>query len=133
MRVACRLATPVPFPPTAEPSHAPSAVPTDASTEKLPERLMCQSTGDPHVFPFIGGKFDIHHEGVFTNMEYKEEDNQFIFQSKMTYCRPAQPWLGGLTIKCVFGLALQTSEGVKLETSSKMAHIRYNGKKVTKR
>lgn len=122
-----------PTPPTENPTKHPTLVPTLPSTEKLPERLMCQATGDPHIFPFIGGKFDIHHEGVFTNMEYKEEDNQFIFQSKMTYCRPAQPWSGGLTIKCVFGLALQTSEGVKLETSSKMAHIRYNGKKVTKR
>lgn len=90
---------------------------------------MCQSTGDPHIFPFIGGKFDIHHEGVFTVMQHKS----FIFQSKLTYCRPARAWSGGLSLKCNFGFAVQTSEGQVFETNGGIKHILHNGKKVHKR
>ena len=32
----------------------------------VPPRVECTVQGDPHVAPFIGGHFDLQHEGVFT-------------------------------------------------------------------
>ena len=90
---------------------------------------MCQCTGGPHCFPFIGGKFDIHQAGVFQIMKLGD----FNFQAKLVTCRAKQPWSGGLTVKCIFGLALQTSAGNIMTTDARMRHIKLKGKRVRKR
>jgi hypothetical protein len=45
----------IPVPPARVP------MPTHPPTFSIPERLMCTLTGDPHVTPFLGANFDIHH------------------------------------------------------------------------
>ena len=65
-------------PPTIAPTGKPSAAPstlepssvaptTGAPSTQTPvaARLECTVQGDPHVAPFVGGHFDLHHEGVF--------------------------------------------------------------------
>ena len=34
--------------------------------------------GDPHIAPFIGGNFDLHHAGVFRVLKYKKLELQVL-------------------------------------------------------
>jgi len=79
--------------------------------------LICFSGGDPHFYPFIGGKFDLHHEGIFQTIKY--EPAHFEIQQQIVYCRPEQDWSGGLTVKCNAGLAVRIDAENIVETSYK--------------
>ena len=63
---------------------------------------MCQYSGDPHLSPFTGGRFDVQHAGVFTMVK----KGNFEIQNVQRKCRPAQSWSAGLTIKYVPALCL---------------------------
>jgi len=88
-------------PPTFPPTNPATPAPT---TETIPSRLVCYSGGDPHVHPFIGGKYDIQHAGVFSAVSYAPK--KFNLQQSIFACRPAADWSAGLTVKCNGELAL---------------------------
>lgn len=77
------------------------------------------------MHPFIGGKYDVQHDGVFTAI--KNEAHHFEVQQQIVYCRPAQPWSGGLTVKCNDGLAVRIDKDHVLETSKSNQKLKLNG------
>lgn len=44
---------------------SPPTKPPVGTRAPVPPRLECTVQGDPHVAPFIGGNYDLHHTGVF--------------------------------------------------------------------
>jgi hypothetical protein len=90
---------------------------------------MCYGTGDPHFYPFIGGKFDLHHEGVFDAFK----NGKVRIQMRLKTCREKKPWSGGLSVKCITGLAVRTAEGQIVETSTTSRGLKLDGHALTTR
>lgn len=88
----------------------------------IPARLVCYSGGDPHVHPFIGGKFDIHHDGVFSAIKHPAA--HFELQQQIVKCRPPQQWSAGLSVKCNDGLAVRVDRDTVVETSRADSSLR---------
>jgi hypothetical protein len=76
-------------------------------------------TGDPHIVPFIGSNFDLHHSGTFQLLKREGAAGGVQIQVRLVMCRPAQSWSGGLTAKCSAGFAIQADAHTVLETSYK--------------
>lgn len=85
----------------------------------MPARLQCLVTGDPHIVPFIGSNFDVHHSGTFQLLKHEGASNGLEIQARLVMCRPAQSWSGGLTAKCTAGFAIRVDAHTVLETSYK--------------
>jgi len=100
---------------------------TPPTAEKIPERLICYGTGDPHIFPFIGGKYDLHHAGVFSVLK----SDKLEVQAKLETCRSKQKWSAGLSIKCITATAVRFGGGQVLETSIESRGLTLNGKALT--
>jgi hypothetical protein len=97
--------------------------------EVIPKRLTCYGTGDPHIFPFMGGKFDVHHAGVFS--AFKSNDGKIDLQVSFVTCRAKQKWSGGLSVKCTDAIAIKFGAGQVLETSISSLGLKLDGKALT--
>ena len=86
-------------------------------------RRLCSCVGDPHCKPFAGNWFDIQNQGVYDLMEL--ESGEKVEMATYT-CRKAQPWSGGLSIKCNVAIAIRTPKG-KILTVHKDHGATYDG------
>jgi hypothetical protein len=77
-------------------------------TRTFPKRLICFAQGDPHIIPFIGGRFDLHQEGVFLAVKHGDIEVQWYMKT----CRGRQRWSGGLSVKCLSQTAMQVAKSV---------------------
>jgi len=103
-----------------------AAVSKDDAKIKKTNLLECMATGDPHVEPFIGGRFDLEHTGVFTLFNHGNVN----IQAMLTKCRKSEQWSGGLTLKCINSIAVQVAANKVVQLNSGMAGLFLNGKKL---
>jgi hypothetical protein len=71
----------------------------------LGKERVCTFGGDPHLTSFLGTRFDLHLEGVYTLLEYGQDVK---IQMGIRNCGPNPSWLsGGLKVSCAQELAVQ--------------------------
>lgn len=78
----------------------------------LGKERVCTFGGDPHLTSFLGTRFDLHLEGVYTLLEYGQDVK---IQMGIRNCGPNPSWLsGGLKVSCAQELAVQLQANTRV-------------------